>query len=172
MIRVDISRCTGCRRCETTCAFFHSGRVSNRLARIKVLNLYESGVDGPVLCCQCRERYCTRCPEQALSIGRRGQVIASPTVCKLCGACEQSCPIGAIEIFNDIVHVCDLCGGEPRCVATCTEGAITWVDNQQEAPSLAELKTATRKLSPVQKRLRHLQQQAAELRRAWQARHG
>lgn len=171
MITVDISRCTGCKRCETSCAFFHTGRVSNHLARIKVLNLYERGVDGPVLCCQCRERYCTKCPEQALDIGNRGQIIASPTVCNLCGACEQNCPIGAIEIFNDIVYVCDLCGGEPKCVATCTEGAISWVEGQ-EAPSLAEQRAATRKLSPGEKRLHYLQQQAAELRRAWRASHG
>ena len=72
MIKVDISKCTGCKKCETVCAFVHSGKVSNRLARIKVLNLYEIGVDAPVACVQCEERYCLLCPEDAISVGPHG----------------------------------------------------------------------------------------------------
>ena len=44
MIRVDLSRCTGCRRCEAACAFFHTGRINPELARLKVIHLYETGV--------------------------------------------------------------------------------------------------------------------------------
>jgi len=56
MIRVDLSRCTGCRRCEAACAFFHTGRINPELARLKVVHLYETGIDGPVVCQQCEER--------------------------------------------------------------------------------------------------------------------
>ncbi len=80
MIQIDLSKCTGCRRCETTCAFFHSGKVNRHLSRIRVLNLYESGIDGPVLCQQCQERYCLTCPDNALSIGASGEIVASPTL--------------------------------------------------------------------------------------------
>ena len=83
LIRADISKCTGCRRCETACSFYHTGKKGNRYARIKVMHQFRTGVDGPVVCQQCEERYCMKCPENALSIGDQGQIIATPTVCNL-----------------------------------------------------------------------------------------
>ena len=81
MIRIDLTRCTGCRRCEAACSFVRSGRVGRGLARIKVVNIYETGVDGPVACRQCRERFCLRCPDDAMTVGPLGQIIVSPTSC-------------------------------------------------------------------------------------------
>jgi len=156
MIQVDISKCTGCHRCETACAFFHTGRINNRLARIKVMNLYETGTDGPVLCVQCEEHYCLRCPENAMGFGDQGQIIISPGNCTSCGVCEKACPIGAIEIFNKRVFVCDLCGGKPKCVEACTEGAIVYVPNAAEHPSLAAINRETKKMNPSEKRRHYL----------------
>ncbi len=166
-IRVDISKCTGCRRCETACAFFRTGRINHNLARIKVMSLYETGVDGPIVCNQCQERYCLSCPEKAMILGTYGQVIVSPTLCSLCGVCEKACPIGAIEIFKDLVYVCDLCGGRPRCVKACTEGAITFEVEKEDHPSLEAEKNKTRDMSPSQKRCFHIQEQGADLRKKW-----
>ena len=166
MIKVDLTKCTGCRRCETACAFFHTGRVNHHLSRIKVLNLYETGIDGPVVCVQCQERYCLLCPVDALSIGAMGQVVASPTVCTLCGSCEKNCPIGAIEIANEIVYVCDLCGGKPKCVEACTEKAIVF-DEDGERPSLAKIKAETKKMNPSQKRQFYLNRLGMEVRKQW-----
>ena len=167
MIRVDISKCTGCKKCETACAFFRSGRVNNRMARIKVLNLYEIGLDGPVFCIQCKERYCLRCPEDAITEGPNGQIIVSPTLCTLCGVCEKACPIGAIEIFNEIVYVCDLCGGRPRCVEVCTEGAITYEPNKGKFPSLEAFKKGTGQMNPSQKRNSYLRKMGSSIRKSW-----
>ncbi|MGD8537266.1 MAG: 4Fe-4S dicluster domain-containing protein [Candidatus Aminicenantes bacterium] len=152
MIRVDLSKCTGCQRCETACSFVHTGRINNHLARIKVLNLYESGLDSPVVCVQCKERYCMHCPENALSLGKHGQVIVSPTLCKSCGVCEKACPMGALEIFNKFVYVCDLCGGKPKCVDACTEGAIVYEPESIEHVSLEKIKKETAKMNPSEKR--------------------
>jgi Fe-S-cluster-containing hydrogenase component 2 len=171
MIAVDLSKCTGCRRCETACAFFRSGRVNPSLARIKVLNLYESGVDAPVICVQCKERYCLRCPENAMTIKPSGQVVVSPTLCNLCGACEQNCPIGAIETFRDIVYVCDLCGGSPRCVEACTEGAIVWKAEDSESVSLRDIRKETRRMNPGQKRDFYIRKLSRELRKKWEKEH-
>jgi len=170
LIQVDLHKCTGCKKCEVACAFFHSGKVSNRLARIKVLNLYELGIDGPVVCIQCEEKYCMKCPEEALSLGSLGQIVVSPTVCTLCGVCEKACPIGAIEIFEDIVYVCDLCGGKPKCVEACTEGAITFAEGER-GPSLYAIQKETNKKNPNQKRLYYLKKLGASFRERWSRRH-
>lgn len=167
MITVDISKCTGCRCCETACSFFHTGRINNHISRIKVLNLYESGIDGPVLCTLCVERYCMCCPEDGLTIGEYGQVIVSPTVCTLCGVCEKACPIGAMEIFEDFLYVCDLCGGNPKCVAACTEGAIIFEPDISEQVALSDIKGKTKKKNPSQKRHYYLSEQGLELRKKW-----
>jgi len=152
MIRVDLKKCTGCQRCETACSFVHTGRINNHFARMKVLNLYESGLDSPVVCVQCKERYCLKCPEDALSLGRQGQVVVSPTLCTSCGVCEKACPIGAIEVFNKIVYVCDLCGGDPECIKVCTEGAISFELDAVEQISLKDIKQETANMNPSQKR--------------------
>jgi len=139
LIKVDLTKCTGCRRCETACAFFHTGKINHHLSRIKVLNLYEIGIDGPVVCVQCQERYCMRCPADALSMGNFGQVVASPTVCTLCGSCEKSCPIGAIEIF----------------------------DENENRPLLFDIKKETKKMNPSQKRQFYVNRLGMEVRKRW-----
>ncbi len=168
MIRVDISKCTGCRRCETACAFFHTGRINKNLSRIKVMNLYETGTDGPVLCAQCEEHYCMHCPENAMGFGDQGQIIVSPTSCTSCGVCEKACPIGAIEIFNKLVFVCDLCGGKPKCVEACTERAIVYDPDVTEHPSLAEINKETKKMNPSQKRRHYIQKLGSSVRESLQ----
>ncbi|MCK5056413.1 MAG: hypothetical protein KAT34_07155 [Candidatus Aminicenantes bacterium] len=201
MIKVDIGKCTGCRMCETACSFFHTGAINRHMSRIKVIHHYGTGVDGPVLCRQCEERYCMDCPSNALSIGALGQVIASPTLCTLCKGsatptakgtastltgghnkkvyfsgklsqgiskkCERNCPIGAIEIFNDIVYVCDLCGGSPRCVAACSEGALSFVPEEKETISLQNLVIESKKMNPTEKRSLYIAEQGQKLRDTW-----
>jgi Fe-S-cluster-containing hydrogenase component 2 len=170
LIEVDLRKCTGCRKCEVACSFFHTGKVSRRLARIRVLNLYETGIDGPVVCIQCEEKYCLKCPEDALSLGSMGQIVVSPTVCTLCGACEKACPIGAIEIYDGIVFVCDLCGGKPKCVEACTEEAVAFVKDKH-GPFLRDVRKETRNMQPHQKRLHYLKKRGATLRKKWSRRH-
>jgi Fe-S-cluster-containing hydrogenase component 2 len=171
MLVVDIAKCTGCRRCECACAFFRTGKISNRLARIKVVSLYEIGIDGPVACVQCQERYCTHCPSGAITIGSFGQIVVSPTICTCCGACQKACPVGAIEIVGEFVYVCDLCGGRPKCVEACTEGAI--IDKRDDAcgPSLAAVKQGTKDLSPTEKRARYAETLGGGLRLEWRKAH-
>jgi len=172
MIRVDLSKCTGCHRCETYCSFYHSGAVSHTLSRIRVINLYEIGIDGPVTCQQCSERYCLSCPVKALSIGELGQIIASPTVCTQCGACEINCPIGAIRLQNEIVYVCDLCGGQPRCVEACTEGAIVFTPLETEVISLSKFKPKSTSLNSSEKQAAYIRIESQDLRTKWRLKNG
>ena len=156
MLQIDIKRCTGCRMCETACSFYHTGKINRNISRIKIVNLYGIGVDCPVVCTQCKERYCMDCEVDAVSIGRLGQIIVSPTICILCKKCEKNCPIGAIELFEDIAFVCDLCGGSPKCVEVCTEGAITYTQEERKDISLEEIKKDTEMMNVSEKRTHYV----------------
>jgi len=169
VIVVDPEKCTGCLRCEVNCSFFHTGSVSRSRSRVKAVKVEGAGIDFPVICCQCKERYCTRCPESAIEIGPLGQIIVSPTLCTACGTCQKRCPIGAIEIYEDIPYVCDLCGGNPRCVEQCNMGAIRYEPEEIETTRLQEYKAGSRGLSPEQKRLRYVLDVTAVLRKRWKS---
>lgn len=169
MITLDLSKCSGCSRCQVHCSFFHSGKVGRSGARIKVVKFEDSGIDFPVVCQQCRERYCTKCPEHAIEIGPLGQVVVSPTLCTACGTCETMCPIGAIELYEDIPLVCDLCGGDPRCVRACTLDAIQYDPRAVESSSIKSFKKNSRGLTPEQKRVRFASESSQALRQKWAA---
>ncbi len=167
MIVVDAAVCSGCGRCEVNCAFFHSGRVGRAGARVKVVRIESIGIDYPVYCQQCQERYCTHCPQHAIEIGPLGQIIVSPTLCVSCGACEKLCPIGAIELYRGIAHVCDLCGGRPQCVPQCPMNAIGFVPDEIESVSLKPFKRGSGRLTPEQKRVRFAENRTQSLRQKW-----
>jgi len=149
------------------CSFFRTGKTGRSLSRIKVVKVEEIGVDFPVVCQLCKERFCIRCPHGAIQIGDLGQVIISPTLCNACGVCERSCPIGGIELYQEIPYVCDLCGGEPQCVKECNLGAILFEPEKKEAVSLRKWKNKSRGLSPEEKRLHFTLSRARSLRREW-----
>ena len=167
MLKVDPGRCSGCRRCEIHCAFFHSGKTGHLGARIKVEKIESLGIDYPVVCHQCKEHYCTRCPENAISITELGSIEVSPTLCTLCGACEHLCPIGAIEIYHNVPHVCDLCGGSPRCVQACEMDAISYDPEIRQSVTLAQFKKKARKLTPSRKRYEYAMHKGKALREKW-----
>ncbi|MFQ5884163.1 MAG: 4Fe-4S binding protein [Thermoplasmata archaeon] len=135
------------------------------------MHLYESGIDGPVVCTQCVERYCTECPVNAITVGSHGEIVVAPTICDLCGSCEQQCPIGAIEQHDELVYVCDLCGGKPRCVDMCTEHAIVYEVLAEDRESLAEFKESSQKMNTSEKRRNYIERLGTEVRKTWRARH-
>lgn len=167
MIKIDLSRCTGCGICESACAFSHAHSVSRMKSRIRVQYDHEMGTGYPAVCAQCRERYCMDCPQKAMKLGAGGQVLVSSNSCTLCGRCEANCPVGALEIFAGVVHVCDLCGGAPRCAAACPTGAITYLPGDSGTVSLASFKQKRNRLTPAERRLFYIRELASELRNKW-----
>jgi carbon-monoxide dehydrogenase iron sulfur subunit len=172
VIVVDPEKCSGCLRCEVTCSFFHTGKVGRSRARIKVVKIEELGIDYPVICCQCKERYCVKCPESAINIGPLGQLIVSTTLCTACGICQALCPIGAIELYEDIPFLCDLCGGEPRCVLQCNMGALEYTPGNDKLVSLKPFKKGSRDLNPEEKRVLYALNRTNELRDKWKSKDG
>ncbi|MBI9036382.1 MAG: 4Fe-4S dicluster domain-containing protein [Bacteroidales bacterium] len=167
MIKTDISRCTGCRMCETACSFSHSKQTNRNISRIKVSQHYDLGIDGPVVCQQCRERYCVNCPQKAISIGNSGQILINREACNSCGKCVRLCPIGAIEIFNNIVLVCDTCNGNPSCVDVCTEKAISFSNSDNERSSLSQINQKTLRLKSREKQAKYIHLSGIEMRKKW-----
>ncbi|WP_300459224.1 4Fe-4S dicluster domain-containing protein [Desulfobacula sp.] len=154
-IQIFPEKCSGCTRCEVNCSFFHTGATSRNRARVRVVKIEEIGVTFPIFCRQCKEKYCTQCPESAIKIGELGQVFVSPTTCVGCGICQTLCPVGAIELYNELPYICDLCGGSPRCVNQCVSGAIAFVKDITEPVSLKKYKKRNKGKSPEQKRIEY-----------------
>ena len=167
MLVIDPNKCSGCRRCETHCSFYHSGKTGHLGSRIKVEKIEISGIDFPVVCHQCKEHYCTKCPQNAISITERGSIEVSPTLCNLCGACEALCPIGAIEIYNGIPCICDLCGGSPKCIEACEMDAIYLDLDIKQSISLSSMKKKTKKMVPAVKRYEYTKQESKKIRANW-----
>ena len=61
----------------------------------------------------------------ALTISKEtGAVLVDKELCTGCGKCIDECPgrIPHMHPSENYVLICDLCGGEPRCVKVCREG--------------------------------------------------
>jgi Fe-S-cluster-containing dehydrogenase component len=65
------------------------------------------------------------CPVNALSVSKEtGAVLVNAETCIGCGKCIEACP-GRIPHMHPLekrILICDLCGGEPKCVKVCQEG--------------------------------------------------
>ena len=121
----ELSKCSGCRKCEIACSLFHEKRIWPEASRIRVFMLIP-GVDFPHLCAQCEDYPCVKsCPVNALSISKRtGAVLVNVEACIACGKCIDACPgrIPHIHPKEKQILICDLCSGDPQCVKVCQQG--------------------------------------------------
>lgn len=127
-LSIDAEKCTACRTCELVCSYKHEGVFALSLSRIRVVRLYEKGLNVPVVCVNCAQPACVEvCPTGAVRIDRNvGVVRIVEEECIGCGECITACPFGAAD-FNEekgVAFICDLCGGEPICVSNCLYGAL------------------------------------------------
>ncbi|MEL7671169.1 4Fe-4S binding protein [Methanobacterium sp.] len=67
-------------------------------------------------------------------------IVVNKEGCIKCGACQGVCPTEAISVTPEDVIFCDLCSGEPKCVAACSTGAL----KAEEMPIGDTGKTQTR----------------------------
>jgi len=59
-------------------------------------------------------------------------VCLDPSLCIGCGTCVRYCPIGMVFLDPEIrkAYKCELCQGDPLCVAACPTGALELVKKE------------------------------------------
>lgn len=128
-IVLDIDRCIGCHACDIACYESHNGKYNLSHSEIEIT------VALPLHCRHCRDAPCVAvCPVEALEKREDGLVYHNNYRCIGCLSCTYACPFGVLktERVRHIVSKCDLCfdrlkeSREPRCVETCTTGALSY----------------------------------------------
>ncbi len=129
-ISLDHQKCTGCELCSLACSTRFESRGFNR--RLSAIRLHVVGImdaDVPVTCMQCEDAPCAAaCPEKAFYwVPSTGALAIDAEKCTNCGICIPACPYGTIYLHQDraVPIKCDICDGNPLCVAYCVPGAIT-----------------------------------------------
>ncbi|MCL5957784.1 MAG: 4Fe-4S dicluster domain-containing protein [Chloroflexi bacterium] len=135
---VNSSVCSGCRACEVICSFAHEGVFNPALSRVQISKDEPAGKDEPLVCRQCGNARCVQiCPKKALSRHPINKaVVVDVSSCDGCGLCAEACPFGVVRMHSEtrVPLLCDLCGGEPRCVPRCVTGALWYGEARGRPP--------------------------------------
>ena len=136
---VSARRCTGCRLCELACSAWHEGAYQPSVARLIVdVNPSAARVRGRT----CLQTDCAKCeaacPEGAIEryVIEVKAFATDPVLgyvlrvdegkCTNCGECYAVCPMGVIweHPGSKVATKCELCNGEPQCLAFCQNPAV------------------------------------------------
>jgi carbon-monoxide dehydrogenase iron sulfur subunit len=132
IVLIDPSKCSGCGRCELACSHAKGQAFNFASARIHLTRLADSVSTVPIMCRHCDPPLCLfACPTGALVRDpSTGIVTINETLCVRCLMCFLACPLGGITVSAGQGYPikCDLCGGEPKCVAACNYGALRFVN--------------------------------------------
>ncbi|MEJ2641288.1 MAG: 4Fe-4S dicluster domain-containing protein [Desulfosarcinaceae bacterium] len=127
-IKTNFDLCTGCGICTLVCSQRLLGGYNPHRALLKITHSHENLYHYPVVCNQCENAYCANvCPVGAIDRNPTTYAMeVDPAVCVGCNLCGRYCPIGVVGVDPDLKKSvkCDLCQGEPRCVAACPTGAL------------------------------------------------
>ncbi|MBI4286739.1 MAG: 4Fe-4S dicluster domain-containing protein [Chloroflexi bacterium] len=137
MLFIDADKCTGCRMCTMACSLSKTETFNPARSRISILRWEEEGIMQPIVCHHCENPPCIKaCPVDAISKNKEtGLVAIDQPLCIGCKVCIMECPFGGFSLdpVENIVTNCDLCGGNPECVAICPTGALTYVTADRTA---------------------------------------
>lgn len=129
----DADKCTGCQICELVCSVEKEKKINPYFSRIHLVRI-DPLVATALTCQDCDDATCVKsCPRSAIYLSDDGIARIDKEKCSLCGWCIQSCPFGAITIYESQAKVCDLCDGKPKCVENCPKGALTFSTREELA---------------------------------------
>jgi len=151
-VMISSKKCTGCHMCELACSAFHEGVYRPSVARLFSEVKPSTGAVKGHTCLQAGCAKCQAvCPQDAILTKElrvtvkgdfasaekfQGGVVAGYVLvvdqdaCTGCGECYEVCPTGVIHEHPDtgLAYKCDLCDGEPQCIAFCQNPHILAVD--------------------------------------------
>lgn len=118
-IKIDHTKCTGCKLCEVACSLQHAEAVNPWRSRIRVFIGEEFCF--PVIAGPYTEAACNA----------KGIVLVDGMEMDGCVVCRASCPVKTAfkEPDTAIPLKCDFCGEppDPQCVKWCEADALTIV---------------------------------------------
>ena len=130
MIRPSV--CIGCRSCELICSYRNRDEFSSSGSAVSVYEFKDAGIVIPLMCMQCEEAQClSACRFGALSRDETTEAVTyDQSKCVLCGMCTKACGVGGIHYDKQRGEMikCELCEGNPQCVAVCPVMAIDFTE--------------------------------------------
>jgi len=143
----DLEKCTGCQVCEYVCSAVKEKGFNPTISRIRTLRT-EPSFNMASACRLCDDAPCVvACPTKALSKDEETGVIkVNEDKCKGCSWCIEKCEYGAIALHpvKGTVVICDLCGGDPKCISYCPREALH-LATSEDAPH-SKMKIANKRM--------------------------
>jgi tetrathionate reductase subunit B len=144
-MRLDISRCIGCRACEVACVTANAlppEHSRNWVPHLEADATARSHATfAPYLCAHCANPPCVpACPTGASYQAEDGRVLVDRDLCIGCGLCVPACPYDArhVEPTAGKLEKCTLCEGRveagrlPACFEVCPADARHVVDDTRD----------------------------------------
>ncbi len=126
--------CTGCGLCQLACSLVKEKEANPARSRIFIRRLVIDGLMVPYICVNCKQPPCVEvCRRKAIiKDAQTGWVMIDKEKCNDCTLCVAACPFSAIIVTPEKeVLLCDVCGGNPKCVEMCPTGAIRFAERRQ-----------------------------------------
>jgi carbon-monoxide dehydrogenase iron sulfur subunit len=126
--------CTGCGICQLACSLVKEKEANPAKARIFIERVVMDGLMIPHICLNCRKPSCIEaCRRGAITKDKKtGWVTIDKEKCNNCMLCVSACPFSAIVVTPEReVLLCDVCGGNPKCVEMCPTGAIQFAERDK-----------------------------------------
>lgn len=150
-VLISSKKCTGCHMCELACSAYHEGAYRPSVTRLFSEVNPTLGTTKGHTCLQTGCAKCQQvCPNNAIvtkqvtvtpkgafaSKEKLGEsvtgyiLVVDEAKCTNCGECYAACPTGVIHEHPDrhVAFKCDLCDGDPQCIAFCQNPYVLAVD--------------------------------------------
>ena len=132
-----------------------TGKFIPSASRIRTFQFVSEALFAAAFCQHCEKPLCVKvCEPKALLLNREtGLVHLDPAKCTKCYLCLKACPYGGLSLpVEDAYPIkCDLCGGEPNCVANCPTGALVFTEEDKHGTKTQKI-AAARLVKKLKKR--------------------